>query len=163
MVFCPKCGENNSEEQKFCRSCGLNLETVRRAFRRELKRLEDKDAFFNEELFRKLGFVFLFAFLGVGFGYAFYLGVYYKLLIFGKDLMTLFGVFGFLFLGFLSILFFGVRRYLAGRRVDIPPDSGLDTARLEGDLPQLNPVTARDARSVTENTTELLDSNRPRT
>lgn len=27
-MYCPNCGKTNSEEQKFCRSCGLRLEQV---------------------------------------------------------------------------------------------------------------------------------------
>ena len=27
-MYCPSCGKTNSSEQKFCRSCGLNLEEI---------------------------------------------------------------------------------------------------------------------------------------
>ena len=30
-MFCPRCGTNQSEELKFCKSCGVNLPTVRHA------------------------------------------------------------------------------------------------------------------------------------
>ena len=25
MIFCPECGEENPDESKFCRKCGVNL------------------------------------------------------------------------------------------------------------------------------------------
>jgi len=31
QMFCPQCGSTQPVELKFCKSCGVNLETVRRA------------------------------------------------------------------------------------------------------------------------------------
>src|SRR5436190_4451168 len=30
-MFCPQCGSNQSDDLKFCKSCGVNLEAVRQA------------------------------------------------------------------------------------------------------------------------------------
>ncbi len=30
-MFCPKCGESNGDETKFCRACGENLKVVAQA------------------------------------------------------------------------------------------------------------------------------------
>jgi hypothetical protein len=35
-VYCPKCGKENSESQKFCRSCGLSLQPISHALVHEL-------------------------------------------------------------------------------------------------------------------------------
>jgi hypothetical protein len=37
-MYCPGCGKENSEQQRFCRSCGLNLQTIFRAAGSELSR-----------------------------------------------------------------------------------------------------------------------------
>ena len=35
-MYCPNCGKANSSEQKFCRSCGLNLEDATRSLIEQL-------------------------------------------------------------------------------------------------------------------------------
>jgi predicted RNA-binding Zn-ribbon protein involved in translation (DUF1610 family) len=35
LMYCPKCGKENPEKQRFCSSCGLKLETVAKALTNE--------------------------------------------------------------------------------------------------------------------------------
>src|ERR1700730_2292131 len=35
-MYCPNCGKENSYEQRFCRSCGLSLQTIPQALANEL-------------------------------------------------------------------------------------------------------------------------------
>lgn len=39
-MFCPNCGANNLTEQKFCRSCGLNIEEVAASLLRQIPTAE---------------------------------------------------------------------------------------------------------------------------
>ena len=40
-MYCPSCGNQNSEGQRFCRSCGLRLETISQVVHQELQQLPD--------------------------------------------------------------------------------------------------------------------------
>jgi hypothetical protein len=40
-MYCPSCGNQNSEGQRFCRSCGLRLETISQVVDHELQQIPD--------------------------------------------------------------------------------------------------------------------------
>ena len=42
-MFCPKCATANSDQGKFCRACGTNLETVALALAGQLPPVIDPD------------------------------------------------------------------------------------------------------------------------
>src|SRR5262245_48696589 len=57
-MFCPACGiENNQDNTRFCRSCGVDLRTVSRALNNSLPvRLAGRlDAYFENRFQRNLG------------------------------------------------------------------------------------------------------------
>lgn len=157
LMYCPKCGEPNETALKYCRSCGLGLEQVEKAFLAEVRKALPDEGWLSEAFFGRLSKVFLVAFLLVGFAFLFSIAVYYKFLIFGAETMGLFGVFGFLLLGFLSLAFYVLKKRSA-RRGRFPDQAaeGAETAELEADLPALQPGAPQEAGSVTENTTRHL-------
>jgi hypothetical protein len=117
-MHCPKCGENNEEGQHFCRVCGLAIDAVEKAYRAELRKMATDESWLSERFFGRLAAVSFFSFVAVAFGLLFSLTVYYKFEIFGKELMALFGVLGFLFLGVLSVVFYGLKKFVGGGAAD---------------------------------------------
>lgn len=58
-MYCPNCGANNSTEQRFCRSCGLNLEKTNESLLEQSANLDiisDKKISKFFETLGKLGF-----------------------------------------------------------------------------------------------------------
>ena len=69
-MYCPNCGAKNSNEQKFCRFCGLNIETTIQSLQTQLSKKEKGDNFqvlkwlkrsisFGSMFFASLVFVFV--------------------------------------------------------------------------------------------------------
>ncbi len=153
-MYCPNCGKNNSDEQKYCRTCGFELEGVNKIVEK-IRVAQEDDTFFSARLFDKLGRFFMYAFFAVAFAYVFYLSVYYKFEIFGIETMFMFAVFGFFLLGFLSLLFFGFKHFKL-KSGSTNRDSGTKTQELNAPEGALVESTFEPIGSVTENSTELL-------
>ena len=125
-------------------------------FQTELLKIENENVFFNERMFGRLGYGFLYAFFGVGFGLLFTFAVYLKFKYFGAEMMAFFAVFGFVFLGVLSLLSFAARKLISAKSL-AHSEATSETAKLNSDVVEaLNPGDPVEAGSVIENTTELL-------
>src|SRR5687768_18148948 len=62
-MFCPSCGAKNSTEQRFCRSCGMNLEPVAQSLLEQFPGGGDPDLIRRERRLERFG---QFAFGGFG-------------------------------------------------------------------------------------------------
>ena len=62
-MFCPNCGAKNSSEQKFCRSCGMNLEQTALDLADQFGAVRDVSSQSIDRFFENLGKV---AFGGFG-------------------------------------------------------------------------------------------------
>ena len=54
-MFCPSCGASNSTVQKFCRSCGLNLEKAAEAIIEQLPNAHSAELLKREQRLDKFG------------------------------------------------------------------------------------------------------------
>ena len=54
-MYCPNCGNQNSTDQKFCRSCGLGLQKVAQTLSEQLPTKLDASLQQKKERFEKLG------------------------------------------------------------------------------------------------------------
>ena len=158
-MFCPNCAAQQSGEQNFCRSCGLELVEVTRAMElhgpsRERAAMEQR-----RERIERLGYLSL-SVAGV-IAVSLILGIagYYKLVLLGPDVLLLSAMGALVGFVLLAVAALGYSKFFltparAGESLSEPADTPLTAAatnRLIADTP-VNPIP-----SVTEHSTELLD------
>jgi len=154
-MFCPNCGKETNE-QKFCRDCGLEVEKFFNVLVKEIREKEKTNVQKREDLFRKLGFASLSLLFGLCFSFVFYLAVYYKFLIFGREIMGAISLTAMIFLGLLSLVFFNLPKFLDRRTIneEFSKDNEIEEARKTEQL--LSEGNFEPISSVTENSTETL-------
>ena len=155
-MFCPNCGNKNSVDQRFCRSCGLGLEKVSQSVTEQLPNASALSLRQQKEKFERLGMAALSVFgLGVGI-FILYL-VFYKLMVSQGKVLAGLGVLAFLIVigcGLASVILFA-----KANEVKEVPAPGMDPAEL---LPErstqelLSEAKPAPFYSVTDRTTKLL-------
>jgi hypothetical protein len=159
-MFCPNCSAKNSTDQRFCRSCGMNLEQISSAITEQypkgamvdLDRREQRLERFGRIAFGGFGMVIAIAVLGIIYA------IVTRMILSGTQpwagaLLVAFIAFAGLTLAY---VFFNEdlkekRKELTKRRIADPvPEPDANTNRL------LNQPRAGHVASVVEDTTELL-------
>jgi hypothetical protein len=160
-MFCPSCGSTNSIDQRFCRKCGLNLESAARSLTEQIPAGDRAELARREERIEKFGRLAFIGFLNVlviailGLLYA----ILDRLVFSGNNpivgiLLMAFIVFAMLVLGYVYF-----RESLKETRKKIVPvESKPDFAHTATTTRLLDEKQFQPIPSVIEDTTELLPS-----
>jgi hypothetical protein len=156
-MFCPNCGGKSGTGQNFCRTCGLKLDSITHAVAEQRPSKEYAELQRRKERFEKLGLVSISISALIGIALLFSKAVYYKLILFGPEVLFWSAFGALIFFGLLSVFFFNYPTVVMNFDKVNP--------RLEPEAEELeNPTTQKliedrpfePVPSVTEGTTELL-------
>lgn len=158
-MYCPNCGNQNSADQKFCRSCGLGLQKVAQTLSEQRPTKLDVSLQQKKERLEKLGVAALSVF-GVGAAIPVLYGIFYKMMytqgkvIAGLGLLALIIVLG---CGLLSVILFAKANEVKETPAK-PPLPDQPELRPQADTRELLEHSAPETPvfSVVDRTTELL-------
>lgn len=158
-MYCPNCGNKNSADQKFCRSCGLGLQKIGESLAEQLPTTIDKSLQQRKEKLERLGMAALSVF-GAGIAIPILYSIIYKTIWLQGKVLTGVGMLALvvaLACGLLSVILFAkaneVKETAAKRPLTDSPElkEHANTRELSPEaLPQ------PPAFSVADRTTELL-------
>ena len=158
-MYCPNCGNQNSADQKFCRSCGLGLQKVAQTLSEQLPTKLDVSLQRKKERFEKLGVAALSIF-GAGVAIPVLYGIFYKMMYAQGKVMAGLGLLALIIVlgcGLLSVILFAK----ANEVKETPAKGPLpETPELppQADMRELPEHSAPETPvfSVVDRTTELL-------
>jgi len=158
-MFCPNCAANNNAEQHYCRACGLKLDAIATdlAEQRPSQEYAELQRRTRRSELLGVGSLSIAAIIGLCMllGKAFY----YKLTLFGPEVLF-WSAFGALILfGLSSVFFFNYPKvFLKMDKVNPRLDGNVD--QNSGRTNRLPDASSFEPASVTERTTELLGRER---
>ena len=161
-MFCPNCAAQNDAEQNYCRSCGLKLDAIAAELAEQTPSAEYAVLQRRKRAFETMGLISIITAAFIGLGLILAKVFYYKLLLFGPDLIFYSVTVVLIIFALLSVFFFNYPKLfmkfdklnprVAASTVD-DDDLSLPTNKLLND-PPFQPA------SVTEHSTELLHARR---
>jgi hypothetical protein len=155
-MFCPNCGGENRSEQNFCRTCGLKLDAITQAVAEQRPSKEYAELQRKKELFEKLGLFSISVAALIGLGLLLAKVTYYKLILFGPEVLF-WSAFGALVLfGLLSVFFFNYPKVVMNFDKVNPRLNAADPAPADPTQKLIEDRPFEPVPSVTENTTDLL-------
>ncbi|CAN5420597.1 hypothetical protein BH10ACI1_BH10ACI1_34260 [soil metagenome] len=156
-MFCPNCGGENKNEQNYCRSCGLKLDAISQVVAEQFPTKEYAELQKRKELFEKLGMFSLSSFGLIGISFLMVIAAYYKMLLFGADVLIWSGLAAFVIFGLLSVFFFNYPKlFMKFEKINprLSPNQQEQISHPTNKLIEEKPFEP--VGSVTENSTELL-------
>jgi len=157
-MFCPNCGANNTTEQKFCRSCGLNLESSAASLLEQIPSAEAAKLLKREKNLEKFGNV---AFGGFGLVIAIAVAalvywIFAKMVLSGENIFGGILLMAFMIFAALTLAYVVFKEDLKERKQKTNPTLKNEMAETLETGKLLEEKPFEPARSVTENTTDLL-------
>ncbi|CAN5514074.1 hypothetical protein BH10ACI2_BH10ACI2_15590 [soil metagenome] len=157
-MFCPNCGVKNGSEQNYCRSCGLKLDSISRNVAEQFPSVEYAKLQKRKENFEKLGLASLAMTGAIAIGMIFFKVIYYKLILFGPDVLIWSAFAAFAVFGLLSVFFLNYpKQFMKFEKLNphlSSPDESFEAAPLATNK-LIDDRAFEPVGSVTEHSTEL--------